>query len=159
MMISPPRSFLTTMGTSVSQGPQTASRLTVAATMAIRSHRWCRTYRKPSATSPKNEACSSCAPRGVRRVRIDRIITAENANVEASMRNANPTLIQAMSTPPTSGPTSVIAKGLTSCARELACTSRSAGTIAGVIDENAGWKTACPAPYTVTSPRMIGMVS
>ncbi len=156
---SPPRSFFTTKGTSVSQGPQTASRLTVAPTIAIRSHRCCRTYRKPSATSPKNDVCSSCWSLGDRRERIERIITAENANVEASTRNAKPTLTQPIRTPPTSGPMSVIANGLTSCARELACTSRSAGTIAGVIDENAGWKTACPAPYTTTSPRMIGMVS
>jgi hypothetical protein len=141
----PPRSFFTTTGTNVSHGPQTASRLTVAPNIAISSHRCCRTYRNPSATSPKNEVCSLSSFR-VRRVRIARIIAAENAKVAASARKANPTPNQVMRTPPTSGPINVIAKGLTSWARELACTRRSAGTIAGVIDENAGWKTACPAP-------------
>ena len=48
------------------------------------------------------------------RVRISRIISAENANVVASTRNATPGLNTATSTPPTSGPINVIANGRTS---------------------------------------------
>src|SRR6266540_6274178 len=57
--------------------------------MARMSHRWATTYRSPSTTSDMRRSPES-ASRGSGRVRISRIINAENANVPPSKTNAQP---------------------------------------------------------------------
>src|SRR5918996_57883 len=144
-----PRSLRMRNGTSTSTGPQYASRKTAAARSVAQSHARARTKARPSRTSRSTDAPAESRSSG--RGRMRKIAVAETRKVPASRRNASPGPIVATIQPPSAGPTSMNASGRMNWSSELACRSRSRGTIWGTIDVKAGPKNASPVPKTAAS--------
>ena len=135
---------VTTNGTSVSQGPQTANKLTKPANRPSLIHATERTYRTPSRTSSQISVRSPSAR--VSRADMSQMQRAETANVSASTMNAYPVPAPCTTNAPTIGPITIMQSGRTVCPSEFASTSNSSGTIWGMIELKAGPKIACPAP-------------
>ena len=124
--------------------------MSAAASSVAHSQRWERTNARPSRSSSTTcwapEAADAVDGVGRAWVRMSASATAETANDAASIANAAPAPAVATIAPPSAGPASRSASGLTSWSSALAWTRRCGGTSSGTIAPNAGPNIASPLP-------------